>query len=238
LVSELTNAMAALPDVERVTEPIVALQNRLASAPPASELEPFRQAINETLAATRADVLGLKQGISDLISSSIARIKHADRESAGAAAAARAGAADQLTGLPTRASAEAEISKLYAQLPDSLLALFVVRRLQLINRKFGFSRGDQMLVRVVQHLARELESCGNLFRWTSSSFLAVAAPDAPVSHLRSKVQQMGLHRLTLTMEWEGRTALVPVSLDSRIISLSDHASADALCQALDATVLD
>jgi hypothetical protein len=38
------------------------------------------------------------------------------------------------------------------------------------------------------------------------------------------------------LEWEGRSALVPVAVEGHIQSLRDSQSFDALCQALDAFV--
>ena len=243
LVSELTATMASMPEVDQMAEPILALEQQVAAISSVTELESFRRGISEALGRSRANMLRVKQSVSDLISGSIARIRKADQGSAATAPAAgtpapAAGASDQLTGLPTRAFAEAEIARLHAQLPDAQAALFVVRRLKLINRKFGFSRGDQVLQRVVQHLTQELPNSNNFFRWTSSSFLILTSPAVSTNQLRAKVQQLGLHRLTLTLEWEGHTALVPISFDTRIISLSEFPSADAIYQALDAIVLD
>ncbi len=94
-----------------------------------------------------------------------------------ARASAVAYAANPLTGLPSRVYAEVELARAQAQSKDCYLALFVVKRLALINAKFGYARGDQVLLKVVVHLAQFLPEFNKLFRWAPCAFLSVASPD-------------------------------------------------------------
>jgi GGDEF domain-containing protein len=145
---------------------------------------------------------------------------------------------DQLTGLPSRASAETELVRAHAQSEDCYLALFVVKRLALINAKFGYSRGDQVLLKVVVHLAQAMSDFNNLSRWAPCAFLTVAPPNTSFKELRGKVQLVELTRMTPTLEWEGRSAMVPVAIDCRIVSVKDFGTPSDLFLRLDTLSAD
>ena len=145
---------------------------------------------------------------------------------------------DPLTGLASRAYAEFELGRALGQSDDCFLALFIVKRLALINAKFGYSRGDQVLLKVVLHLGQSLPGFDKLFRWSPCAFLAVAPPPTSYKELRAKVQVVELTRLTPTLEWEGRSAMVPVVIDCRIISVKDFGTASDLFLRLDTLAAD
>ena len=92
---------------------------------------------------------------------------------------------DPLTGLPSEPMPRPSCGG-PTQSQDCFLALFVVKRLALINAKFGYSRGDQVLMKVVLHLSQSLPESDNLFRWAPCAFLTVAPPHTSYKELRSK----------------------------------------------------
>jgi GGDEF domain-containing protein len=145
---------------------------------------------------------------------------------------------DQLTGLPSRASAEAQLREAHTQSQDCFLALFVVKRLALINAKFGYARGDDVLKKVVVHLSQSLQESANLFRWAPCAFLALAPESTSYKELRSKIQMIELARLTPTLEWEGRSAMVPIIIDCRIVPVKDFSAAPDLFLHLDTLASD
>ncbi len=160
------------------------------------------------------------------------------RPSGSAQVSGLAYAADQLTGLPSRAYAEAELVRAHGQPEDYYLALFMVKRLALINAKFGFSRGDQVLLKVVVHLAQAMSDFNNLFRWAPCAFLTLAPPSTSFKELRGKVQLVELTRMTPTLEWEGRSAMVPIAIDCRILSVKDFGTPSDLFLRLDTLAAD
>ena len=145
---------------------------------------------------------------------------------------------DQLTGLPARDFAEAELRRAHAHSAESFLALFIVKRLALINAKFGYSRGDQVLLKVVVHLSQQLPEYNSLFRWAPCAFLALAPPNTTFKEIRGKVQLIELTRLAPTLEWEGRSAMVPVAIDCRVVSVKDFAALPDLFLRLDTLAAD
>jgi GGDEF domain-containing protein len=146
--------------------------------------------------------------------------------------------ADALTGWASRAYAEFELGRALGQSDDCFLALFIVKRLALINARFGYARGDQVLLKVVVHLAQSLPGYDKLFRWSPCAFLAVAPPATSYKDFRGRIQVIELTRLTPTLEWEGRSAMVPVIIDCRIISAKDFGTASDLFLRLDTLAAD
>jgi GGDEF domain-containing protein len=147
-------------------------------------------------------------------------------------------APDQLTGLPGRAAAEADLARAHGQPEDCYVALFIVKRLALINAKFGYSRGDQVLLKVVVHLAQAMPDFNNLYRWAPCAFITTAPPGTSYKQLRAKVQHIELTRMTPTLEWEGHTAMVPMAIDCRIVSVKDFETPSDLFLRLDTLAAD
>jgi GGDEF domain-containing protein len=235
VVSELTSAMAAIPDIQASLERLNSLEAQIQTASTAQELQIIKAALTDSVALSRTEALKQKQQISDMISGCISRMRNSEECAAGARPSGNDSmySPDPLTGLPGRAHAEAELARILVQSPTSQIAAFVVKRFQLINAKFGFRRGDQVLLSVVQLLAQALPDFNNLFRWTPCSFLTIAAPALMYQEVRRKVQLIDLHRTTVTLEWEGHSALIPINLNSHVLSLRDFTSPDELFQKLD-----
>jgi len=145
---------------------------------------------------------------------------------------------DQLTGLPARAHAEGELSSAQAESGERLVALFVVKRLALINAKFGYSRGDQVLLKVVTHLRQSLPELSNLVRWTPCAFLSMAPAHTSYKQLRAQIHMIEVTRLSPMVEWEGHSAMVPVVIDCRIVALQDFGTPFELFLRLDTLATD
>ena len=236
LVSELTTAMTSLPDVQRSSERLQLLEEQLATVSTSGDLKVCKARIQEFLALAQLEVLKPKQQISDLISATIGRMRKCQEELVGRSATPSSNSPDPLTGLPGRAYAEAELARLHAQYPDCNVAIFAVKRLHLLTAKFGFSQSDKVLLRFVQHLAQAMPDLNGLSRWASSAFLVISPASVPYSELRMKIQAIELQRITSTLEWSGRSALVPIAFSSRVVSLKEYASPDDVFRVLDTVV--
>jgi len=240
VVSDLTRAMASLPEVHKSFELLSALYAQIEAASTASDLDQIKAGMAAGMALAQTEALKQKQQISDVISGTISRMRASQgREASCPPSNGEARySADPLTGLPGRSYAEAELAKVLMQFPTCQIAAFVVKRLQVINAKFGFRRGDEVLLSVVQYLAQALPDFNSLLRWTPCSFVTIAAPAMIYQEVRRKVQLIDLHRITVTLEWEGRSALVPINLTSQVLSLKEFTSPDQLFQKLDSYAVD
>jgi GGDEF domain-containing protein len=238
--AEVGTTMKALSGLQANAERWNRLEEQIKAISTRDDLEVMKARLCAEVAAARAAALQENQKISELFSGVIGKLDIAPEESASEMPPEvnSAYSSDHLTGLPSRAYAEAELKRAHAQTGDCFVALFVVKRLALINAKFGYSRGDQVLLKVVLHLAQSLPDFNNLFRWAPCAFLTVAPPNTTYKELRSKVKIVELTRLMPTLEWEGRSAMVPVVIECRIMSVKDFSSQSDLFHRLDKLASD
>lgn len=237
--AELANAIQALPGLQGNAERWTRVEQQIKAISSRDDLEVTKARLCADVAVARAEALQERQKITTLFSGALAKLDTPTAPADGTVQAEDSGTKlDQLTGLPTRAYAEAELTRLHGEDSDCYVTLFVVKRLALINAKFGYARGDQVLMKVVMHLAQCLPDFRHLFRWAPCAFLTLAPPDVTYKELRSKVQMIELARLAPTLEWEGRSAMVPVAMDCRILSVKDFTAPYDLFLRLDTLAAD
>jgi len=238
--SDLTAAAKGLALLPGPADRLTLLEHQIAAISGEDDLVSIKARLISEVATARAEVLQERQKISDLISGTLTRLGTPPEES-GSDLVPAIGSIylpDALTGLPTRAYAEAKLILAHGLAADCYLAIFVIKRLALINTKFGFARGDQVLLKVVVHLAQALPEFNSFFRWTPCSFITMAPPGMSFAQMRSKIQVVELTRITPTLEWEGHSAMVPVALDCRVISLRDFTTPAELFLRLDTLATD
>ena len=233
--SDLSDLMKTLVTAQPVSKAIRALGTEIERASDKGELRSSNAAaLKKALAHARGEVVNTRRQVGQLLSSTLARIHTLEPGKASAGpGSGRTSPPDTVTGLPGRSHAEVELAKIHAEPRERLLALFAVKRLDVINAKFGYLRGDQVLLRIVQHLAQSIPDSNTLFRWTPCSFLMIISPAGSGEEVRKRVQMISADRITMTLEWEGRTALVPVTVEGHVQSPRESASLDSLRQALD-----
>ncbi len=232
--AELSEARKTLPEARRSMERLRALEKQVQALSSGDDLEAAKARLCTEIAAARAEAIEERQQIGELLGGVAGKLD----TSAGATPRPVVHSADPLTGLPSRGFAEAELLRELSQPGDCYLALFVVKRLALINSKFGYSRGDQVLLKVVAHLAQSLPDFNNLYRWAPCAFLTLAPPGTTFKEIRSKIQLIEITRLTPTLEWQGRSAMVPVAIDCRIVSAKDFGTSSELFLHLDTLAAD
>ena len=213
------------------------LEQQVSAISSDADLAAIKGKLASDIAALREKGAAERRKISALMEAAAAQLT-ALRESASGQSIESPAVRDLLTGLPVRALAEGELLRAHQDPADSYLVIFVVKRLALINAKFGFARGDEVLLKVVSHLAQSLPDFHTFYRWAPCAFLAVAPPEMSFRELRSQVQVIELTRLTPTLEWEGHNAMVPVALDCRVLSVQDFSTAPELFLRLDTLASD
>jgi len=85
--------------------------------------------------------------------------------------------ADPVTGLAQRPDAEAALVEAAQENRRLYAVIFVIERLELINSRFGYAAGDQILVLFSQHLSQNLSRRDQLFRWSGPALLALLERD-------------------------------------------------------------
>jgi GGDEF domain-containing protein len=228
---ELAQATQALPAIQRSAERWNRVEEQIKAIAPGENLEVAKARLCATVAVARAETFEQHHEIEALLSEITGKL---DLRAAGSQDAGAQHLPDPLTGLPARAQAENELTRVHGQTEEIYLTLFVVKRLALINAKFGYARGDEVLLKVVVHLVHSLQGFNNLFRWAPCAFLTIAPSHLTYKELRAKIQAIEISRLTPTLEWEGRSAMVPVAIDCRILSAKDFEMPSNLFLRLDA----
>jgi len=239
-VSDLSKVIETLPGLQASADHWNRMEERIKTLSAGLDLEVTKAHLCADVAVARAEALHERQKMGTLFSGVLDKLKTAPEPGVVAPSEPESSLmmADPLTGLPTRAYAEGELTRAHGQSGDCYMALFVVKRLALINAKFGYSRGDEVLLKVVTHLVQLLPNFNNLFRWTPCAFLTLAPPNLAYKDLRAKLQIIELARFTPTLEWEGRSAMVPVVIDCRLISVKDFDTPSELFLRIDTLSTD
>ncbi len=127
---------------------------------------------------------------------------------------------DEVTGLPSRAEAEAAMAEAAQAGRSAFAVLFVVDRVSVINARFGYAVGDRVLRIYLDELKPRIGSRDRLFRWNGPALLAILErPDALEKvrdQLRSVVPKKGEHTIQLPQ----RTVLLPVSATWTVFAIA------------------
>lgn len=237
---ELASAIQTLPAMQANAERWNRVEEQIKAVSNGDDLEVAKARLCADVAVARAEALQERQKVGGLFSDVLGKLETPpDPAPSEALLPGIPGSKpDPLTGLPARLYAESELTRAHGQSADCYLALFVVKRLALINAKFGYARGDEVLLKVVMHLAQLLPNFNNLFRWAPCAFLTIAPANLSYKDLRARVQAIELARLTPTLEWEGRSAMVPVVMDCRIVPVKEFGTPSDLFLRLDTLAAD
>lgn len=212
------------------------LEKQILKASSAEEVKTFGPRVAATLESLREQTLRQRERTEQ----SIAQLRR-DLENGRPAGALNpnAGArADSLSGLPHRAQAEQALDAAIQAGGHGFAVAFVVDRVHLINARFGYAVGDQILLLFSEHLSQHLNAGDQLFRWTGPVFLVLMdRPDLPDS-VRTEVKRVTSKKLETTVQIGSRSVLLPVTSSAAIFSLLDADSAAGLVEKIDTFVAE
>lgn len=150
--------------------------------------------------------------------------------------ATKAVAPDTLTGLQARGSAERALAAaLEARLPV-FAALFVVDSLHLINARYGYSTGDQMLHVVCDHLVSGLSPGDRLFRWTGPAFVALMERVESLIEVKQEISRIGSAALKVTVQIGNGSVSLPISTLSLLVPVSEVKTVPDITKRMDAFI--
>lgn len=130
-----------------------------------------------------------------------------------------AAAPDTLTGLQARGCAEQALAAALEAGVPAYAVLFVVDRLHLINARYGYSTGDQMLHVVCDHLASGLSPGDRFFRWTGPAFVALMERVESLSEIEREINRIGAVPLKVTVQIGNGSVSLPVSILPLLVPL-------------------
>jgi GGDEF domain-containing protein len=135
---------------------------------------------------------------------------------------------DPITGLPMRALAHQSIAANISSRKECVAALFVIDRLASINGRFGRAAGDDVLLLVAQQLAKRL-SGATLFRWSGPALVAILEVATGAAAAESQAKAAASMRLEKSIEANGRSIFLLITLLGQVKSVSANDSADVVC---------
>jgi diguanylate cyclase (GGDEF)-like protein len=139
---------------------------------------------------------------------------------------------DSETGLPGRLLFEKIVSDAIGEQKTFMLALFVVERLPLINKRFGRAAGDRVLLYVAQYLAQELPDSNSLSRWGGTAFSAIITSENSDKR-GSQIRAILNKPLSANIDVGSRSVMLTISCGSLMEQVSATSSAESLFKKMD-----
>ena len=232
VVARLTDTLAATAGCpERSITQLRDLEHRISRTRSVEEVRRFGVQLADCLKGIRADNLRRSQRMEQILSALRRKVQTPPwGEQADVLQLNTDGAAD----LPSRPKAEAALDKVIKAGGYGFVAAYVVDRMQLINARFGYSVGDEILAVFQKHLRQSLKQKDQLFRWTGPAFLVLMDRTGLSAGVRAEVNRLASAKLEATVHLDNRSVLLPVTCTSAIFSLFDAPSPAVLIQQIDA----
>ena len=231
-VARLTDTLAAVAGCpERSITQLRDLEHRISRTRSVEEVRRFGAQLADCLQGIRTDNLRRTQRMEQILSALRRKVQSPPWGEQGDALQLNTdGSAD----LPTRLKAEAALDRVIKAGGYGLVAAYVVDRVQLINARFGYAVGDEILAVFQKHLRQGLKPKDQLFRWTGPAFLVLMDRTGLSEGVRGEVNRLASAKLETTVHLDNRSVLLPVTCTSAVFSLFETPSAAVLIQQIDA----
>jgi GGDEF domain-containing protein len=145
-------------------------------------------------------------------------------------------ATDTVTGLEGRDAAGQALATAIERRGPLVGAAFLVERVQLINARFGYATGDQVLQSYSHHLAGLLEPGDRLFRWTGPVFVALMERTVPLEQIQTELDRISSANLEIAVQIGNGSVLIPVTSASALFPLAQMSSVFELARRIDAFI--
>jgi GGDEF domain-containing protein len=116
---------------------------------------------------------------------------------------------------------------------DMCVVLFGIERMAVINARFGYPVGDQMIAGLRQHLTDNLPEGDRLFRWRGPYLLALIERDMAAGLPSLEMALIGAWCSEYEIKIRDREALIPVSVGWQMFPLKKFAGVEDLVNELD-----
>jgi GGDEF domain-containing protein len=142
---------------------------------------------------------------------------------------------DDVTGLPSAREAEIAIEAI-AGSEGIFPVVFVLERLDMINSRYGFKAGDQILMLFSQMLAQDLKPEDRLYRWRGPSFVALLSRNASIDSVRSELKRFSSTKLEKMLDVDNRKVLMRISSVCALISVMPNGQPRDIVPRIDAFI--
>lgn len=136
---------------------------------------------------------------------------------------------DAVTGLPSRAEAEAALSKVADSGVAATAVAFVLKRVKQLNSRFGYKVGDGLMLNLSTYLGSVANPERRLYQWSGTALLAIVTRNMPTDRIRQEmrrlVNDMPMHEITIG----ARTVMIPVAVGWAAFPVT-HPVDELVCQ--------
>lgn len=140
---------------------------------------------------------------------------------------------DPVTGLPGRPEAERAIEAACAEGRHAYAVVFVLERLALVNKRFGYAAGDQLLRALAARLRSFVRPGEAIFRWSGPAFVALLEREASEAVLEREVRHFASQRQEEFIEAQGRDGLLPLAASWAVVPIFRCATGELVASKID-----
>ena len=127
---------------------------------------------------------------------------------------------DPATGLPAREAAIAALTEWSLHANPPFAGLFMVDRVPLINARFGYAVGDQVLKIYLEELREHLAPADQVFRWSGPAFVVLLNRPDPIEKVREQLHYTVPGKVERNFELSNRSAMLTISAAWAIFPVS------------------
>lgn len=215
IISMLTQAMIAVSDSsERTATRLHEIEKQLTTASVIEDVRMLKLRLGECLEKIREEKqiqVDQSSKVVEDLEKTISQSPQHEPVSAGI---------DLTTGLPDRTAAEAALNLCAAANEKAYAVIFIGDRVQLINARFGYAAGDEVLKTIKTHIQKALRPADRLYRWRGPSFLALLKRPDAVDTVHTEMQRVNMSKLEKTVEIGNKFVLLPIGVHSAIFAVS------------------
>lgn len=118
---------------------------------------------------------------------------------------------DSVTGLPSRKPAVEALTRACQGDEQAYVLILVVNRIQVLNTRFSFEVGDEILRHFANFIKRELISTDLVFRWTGPILVAILFRKDSFAKVRDDIGPRMDVKYEHTIQTAARTIMLPIS---------------------------
>jgi GGDEF domain-containing protein len=140
---------------------------------------------------------------------------------------------DPVTGLSIIGHAQARISELIESGQPGVVITFFLKNVDVVNRRFGFSSGDEVLRKFGSYLTENFKGREEVFRWRGPCFVVVGPNFRSLEAVKSDASTLALRAPELELEHDGKSMLFRLTAATAAYPTSKSQDVSGLSAAID-----
>jgi GGDEF domain-containing protein len=142
-------------------------------------------------------------------------------------------ARDQVTGLGLLRNAESRIQELAEAGSQGYVMAFFLKNVDVVNRRFGFASGDEVLRRFAEYLRKSFQGKDQLFRWRGPCFVVLAERSVSFDAVQGEARTIGIRGPEQEVESEGKSMLIRLIAATAAFAIPKGPSSSGLSSKID-----